>query len=196
MNDYTLALFAHILGALALFIGVGLEWTTLQRLRRAETMAQVREWIVLLRGVPMRLPPIGLLLILAAGVYMAATAWDWNAPWILAALAAFVLIGVLGGGVIDRRLVAIREAARATAALGEIPPELERRITDPVLWTALQTAGFTAVGVVFLMTNKPGALGSLTTLALATVLGVVTARPWRRPHKDGASLERATSRVS
>lgn len=194
MNDYTLALFAHILGVLALFIGVGLEWTTLHCLRRAETMAQVRKRIGLLGGLPVRLPPLGLLLVLAAGVYMAATAWDWNTPWILAALAAFVLIGVLGGGVIDRRLGAIREAAHAAASPEPIPPELERRIADPVLWTALQTAGFIAVGVVFLMTNKPGALASLTTLAVAIVLGVVTARPWRRPRLRAALAEEATPR--
>ena len=44
MSVYTLALFAHLLGVLSLFIGMGLQWTITLRLRRARTVAQVREW--------------------------------------------------------------------------------------------------------------------------------------------------------
>lgn len=38
-----------------------------------------------------------------------------------------------------------------------------------------------ALGVVLLMTTKPGLVGSLLVLAVALALGVVFAQPWRRP---------------
>lgn len=44
MSFYSLALFAHIVGVLGLFIGIGLQWTSILRLRRALFVAQVREW--------------------------------------------------------------------------------------------------------------------------------------------------------
>lgn len=48
-----------------------------------------------------------------------------------------------------------------------------------LLWTAIQVNGFTALGVVFMMTIKPNLVGSLVTLVVAVVLGVVAARLWR-----------------
>jgi hypothetical protein len=191
MSVYTLVLFAHILGVLGLFIGVGLEWATLLRLRQAQTMNQVRERIGLI-GVQERLPQIGLLLILLAGIYMTATRWGWTTPWILVSLAVFVVIGALGGGLIDRRLGAIRRAALDEGSAESIPLALQAQIVDPVLWTALQVAAMLALGVVFLMTNKPDLLVSLIALVVAIGLGVVFARPWRRPREAKDPMRGAT----
>ena len=71
-----------------------------------------------------------------------------------------------------------RFAASPTLA-GAIPAELKRQIADPVLWMAVQMNGFIGLGVVFLMTTKPGLVGSLITLIVALVLGVVSAWLWR-----------------
>jgi hypothetical protein len=81
MSFYTLALFAHILGVLGLFIGIGLQWTSVLRFRRAQFVAQVREWTSLtsLLGILM---PAASLLILVAGSYMTVTTWGWRTPWI------------------------------------------------------------------------------------------------------------------
>jgi Predicted integral membrane protein (DUF2269) len=173
MSVYTLALFAHLLGVLRLFIGMGLQWTITLRLRRARTVAQVREWSSLIGGVG-KLGVASGALLLVAGIYMTAIAWSMTTPWIVVSLAAMLFMIVLGMGVTTRRLKAVqRMAAMAEARAAAIPPELRRQIDDPLLWISAQLAGGTALGIVVLMTNKPGLGGSLFALAVALVLGGV-----------------------
>ena len=188
MSFYTLALFAHILGVLGVFVGIAFDWTTILRLRRARTVALVRE-VTGLVGFQERLIQISSLLLLIAGIYMTVTTWGWRTPWILPSLAALIVMAALGGGVYGRRLAAIHKAAEASD--GTIPPALQRRIADPVLLTSVQTAGMLGLGVVFLMTNKPDLLASLIALAVALVLGVVSAQPWRRPRDARALVKEA-----
>lgn len=188
ISDYTVALFAHILGVLGLFIGIAMDWITILRLRQARTAAQVRERTSLI-GVQARLIQIASLLVLVAGIYMTVRVWGWNIPWILVALAAMIVMGALSGGVNARRLRAIQKAAEDTSET--LPPVLQRQIVDPMLLTAAQTAGMVGVGVIFLMTTKPDWVGSLITLAVALVLGVVSAQPWRRPREAAVPVQEA-----
>jgi hypothetical protein len=84
----------------------------------------------------------------------------------------------------SRRLKAIHTAdATAESPTGSIPAQLERQITDPVLWTSVQMNAFTGLGVVFLMTTKPDLIGSLITLIVTLVLGIGFAQLWPRPRK-------------
>ena len=178
MTFYSLALFAHIVGVLGLFISIGLTWISMLWLQRAQTMEQVCERISL-ATLQERLLPAASVLILLAGIYMTVNTWGWKTPWIDVSLAALVVIGTLGGAVINRRLKAIRIASStAEAPAGSIPAELKRQITDAVLWTAVQTNGFTGLGAVLLMTTKPDLVGSLITLVASLVLGVVSAQLW------------------
>ncbi len=178
MTFYSLALFAHIVGVLGLLIAIGLVWISILWLQRAQTMAQVRERISL-ASFQERLLPAASVLLLLAGIYMTVNIWGWKTPWIDVSLAALVVMGTLGGAVINRRLKAIRIASSmAEAPAGSIPAELKRQITDSVLWTAVQTNGFTALGAVFLMTIKPDLVGSLISLVLSLVLGMVSALLW------------------
>ena len=188
MTFYSLALFAHIVGVLGLFIAIGLVWISILWLQQAHTTAQVRERINL-ASIQERLLPASSALILLAGIYMTVNAWGWTTPWIDFSLAALVVMSTLGGAVINRRLKAIRIASSTAEALaGSIPTELKRQITDSVLWTAVQANGFIGLGVVFLMTAKPGLVGSLVTLVVALVLGVVTALLWR-PREAAAAMK-------
>jgi hypothetical protein len=189
MSLYTLALFAHILGVLGLFVGLSFIWAGVLRLRRARTVAQVREGIGL-TGIVRGLVPTASVLILVAGIYMTVTAWDSDPPWILLSLVGLIVMGVLGGIVSARRLNAIEKAVVEDAA-EPIPPALQRRIADPILLASVQTAGIIGLGVVFLMTIKPDLLGSLITLAVTLVLGPVSVQFWRRPAEVGALAKEA-----
>ncbi|HEU5369200.1 MAG TPA: DUF2269 family protein [Ktedonobacterales bacterium] len=190
MNWYTLALFAHILGVIGLFVGLSFTLASALRLRRARTVAQVRAETTF-GGAQRVLIVASSLLLLAAGIYMTVTAWDSDPPWILVSLAALLVMGVLGGGVSGRRLSAIEKAAAAEDEAGSISPALKRQLADPVLLTAMQTTGMIGLGVVFLMTAKPDLIGSLIALAAALVLGVVSALFWRRPAEARALVEKA-----
>ncbi len=188
MSFYLLALFAHILGVLGVFVGIALDWVTILRLRRAQAMALVRE-VTSLVGFQARLIQISSLLLLITGISMTVTTWGWRTSWILLALVALIVMGALSGGVNGRRLTAIRKAAEASD--GAIPLALQRRIADPVLLTSAQTAGMIGLGAVFLMTIKPDLLGSLIALAVALVLGVISAQPWRRSRQARALMKEA-----
>lgn len=189
MSLYTLALFAHILGVLGVFVGIALDWATILRLRRAQTVALARE-VTGLVGFQTRLIQISALLLLVAGIYMTVTAWDKGTAWILFSLVALIVMGALSGGIHGRRLAAIRKAA-AGASDGMIPSELQRRMADPVLLISVQTAVMVGLGAVFLMTTKPDWLGSLIALAVAVVLGVLSAQLWRRPREARAQVAEA-----
>lgn len=187
MSLYTLALFAHILGVLGLFIGMGLQWTITLRLRRARSIIQVREWSSLTGSVAKLSPASGVLL-LTAGIYMMAVAWGMTA-WIVVSLAAMLFMMALGMGVTTRRLKAVhRAAALAEAHDKAIPSEVWLLIHSPLLWISAQLTGAVALGVVFLMTTKPSLGGSLLVLALALVFGgiagaiSVSLKPRRTPH--------------
>ena len=191
MNLYTLALFAHLLGVLGLFINLGLQWTSVFRLRRARTVSQVREWTSLLGGLG-KLGPISAGLLLVAGMYMTATAWGLSTSWILVSLVTLLLLMALGMAVPFRRLKAIgRAVAEAEAPDGVIPSAMQRQIHDPLLWTSVQVMGSMALGVVWLMTTKPDLVGSLLVLAVALVLGVVSAQPWRHPRASTVAVQEA-----
>ncbi|HYU72807.1 MAG TPA: DUF2269 family protein [Ktedonobacteraceae bacterium] len=186
MSFYTVALFAHMLGVLGLFTGIGLQWTSFLRFRRAQFVAQVREWASLTSVLGVLMPAASLL-ILVAGSYMTLTTWGWRTPWIDVSLAALILVLAPMGAMNTHRLKAIQTAAEASAHTKTIPAELQRQITDPIVWTLVQTSGLTLVGVVFLMIIKPDLVGSLITLAVALVLGVGSARIFARPRQGIAS---------
>jgi hypothetical protein len=177
MNLYSIALFLHIVGALGLFIALGLEWASLLNLRRAATAEQVREWLDLFAWTR-RLGPISLAVILLAGLYMTATAWR-GAAWIVVALAAMVLMVVLGATLTGLRMPAIGRAVAAESEL--VSDALRHRLRDPLLWTSIQTRAAIALGIVFLMTVKPDLGGALLTIGVAIVLGLATSLPmWGR----------------
>jgi hypothetical protein len=181
MSIYPLALFAHIVGVLGLFIAIGLQWTITVRLRRARSLATVREWTSLVGGL-FRLVPASGALIMLAGMYMAAIAWNMTTPWIMVGFLMLLFLVALQFGVTLRRLRAIRRSAvELQFATSSIPEGLQHQIDDPLLWTAVQVLGTTAVGVVFLMTVKPDLAGSLLVLAVAVALGAFSAQLWRRP---------------
>jgi hypothetical protein len=63
---YSVVLFIHVIGMLGLFIGMGLQWIVIYRLRRAVTVTHVRDWLGLL-AFNGRLSMASTVLIIGAG---------------------------------------------------------------------------------------------------------------------------------
>ena len=167
---YNVALLVHILGVLGVFIATGIEQVVLLRLRAARTTQLVREWVRVMDGVDRLFPP-SVLLILLAGLYMTFTVWGWGQAWIDVALGTLVLTGILGKAVNGAGLKAIGQAV-ADLPDGPLSADLRRLIYDPVLSTSTSITAFLTLGIVFLMTLKPGWLGSLGIIAGALVVAV------------------------
>ncbi|HEX8036056.1 MAG TPA: DUF2269 family protein [Ktedonobacterales bacterium] len=186
MSLYTLALFAHVIGAICIFTVIGIWLFSVAALRRAVSVEQVR--LIAAPTIICGNLAVGALLILgAAGIYMASTAWDGGrAPWIVVATASFLLIGPVGAFVLDPRLRAIARLAR-TAPDGPLPTELAIRVRDPILGAGLQIYFAMLFGIVFLMITKPLLEIAILAVATALALGLISSVPlfWRRPRGRG-----------
>jgi hypothetical protein len=175
MTLYVSALFLHVVGALGFFVALSLEWTSLRHLQRATTAEQVREWLAVFAGVR-RVAFASLATLLLSGLYMTAAAWGWVA-WVLIALAAIVLLAVLGATLTGRRMAAIGRAVAAES--GSLSSALRHQLHDPFLRTSVQTRTAIALGIVFLMTVKPDLAGALLAIGAAIVLGLASSLPAR-----------------
>jgi Predicted integral membrane protein (DUF2269) len=186
MSIYTVVLFLHVSGAIGYFAGIGIWLFGLVGLWRAQRVEQVRALTGLI-GLTGPLFGISVLLILAAGLYMAITAWGLQTGWIAVGLISLVLMAPLGTALIEPRRRTIDRLARE-AQDGPLPESLEQRIHDPVLLTSVLTIAALLFGIVFLMTTKPALIGSLIVIAVALVIGlasgvlVTRATPTREQH--------------
>jgi len=186
MSAYSIALFLHLVGVLTLFAGIGLEQTGLRQLRNAASLAQVREWMTVLRRLR-RFDGPAALTILVSGGYLATHGAGHHA-WVAAGILGMVLMAVLGAGVGRPRMLAIARALPATD--GPVSPSLRTLIENPVLRATAATRAALALGVVFVMVVKPEALGVVIVFAIALTLGVATAltRGDRRPRRGSDPL--------
>lgn len=167
MSLYTIAVFLHVVGALGLFAALGLEWAGLRGVRRSVTIDHVRQWIWLLGSLG-RLAGPSALTILVTGIYVSATTWG-RQPWIGLGLVGLALIGAIGPGLTGRRIRAI--ARSLPVEDGPLPSPLLRRAHDPVLILSASLRTALALGVVFLMTAKPGSALSLTAMVVSLAIG-------------------------
>lgn len=160
---YALGLFVHVVSAMALFVGLGIEGSTLYRGRRGGGGAGGESGNGLRWAQRFGGPGLGLAIL--AGLYLAGTEWGWREPWIDVALGGVVLVGAVWGRMTGARL------ARLQREGGAVP------LTDPVLWRSLTTRAGLLVGIVFLMTVKPGWAVSLVGLGIGLAAGVLAGRP-------------------
>ena len=111
MNLYSIALFAHIVGAILVFVLLTIEGLGL---RFGFDYAQLNR----------ALGPVSALLILVPGLYMMASEWGW-AGWIVTGIASYVVIAGVGAytgitvmrGRMNRRTASASWLARIGMAL-------------------------------------------------------------------------------
>ena len=181
MNLYTIALFAHVSGAIGVFIGVGvwlfgaLGWRQAQRVEQARLIAR----LITAAG---NLVVGSLLVLIVAGLYMALTTWGLAVPWLDVATGSFLLLAPFGVLLIDRRVKAITRQTRAEPD-GPLPATLIARLSDPAIDIGLRLYLATLLGIVFLMTTKPPLTDSLLAMVTALAVGVAASLPVfvRRP---------------
>jgi hypothetical protein len=170
MTFYSVILFVHVAGALALFMALGLEWTSLRHLQDSGTMEQIRAWGNV-STVVRSLSIFATLAILLPGGYLAAKMTSWSQPWIQISMGATLLIGAAASAVTGPRMRAIRSAC--AAGNGEVSAALRVRLSDPFLWVSLQFRVALALGIVFLMTTRPELEGALAVIGAALAVGLV-----------------------
>ena len=147
MNTYSITLFLHIVGALALFATLAIEWVGLRQIHNATLSEQVHAWLGVLYGAS------------KAGFPSMVVVWG-RTPWLVTTVGALVLMIVLA-----------RAAAPRLKALGQSLGA----VNDPLLWVSVQTRSAIALGIIFLKIAKPDWIGSMLTIGAAFALGIVSA---------------------
>lgn len=176
MNIYSIALFLHIVGALGFFISLGLEWTGLRHIGSARTPELVGQWMPIFKSTR-RLGIVSMLAILVTGLYMTLRFWG-GAGWIIVTLGALVLGVVLTLALTGPRMAAVGRAL--SKEHGPVSQTFQALTNHPILWISIQTRVAIALGIVLLKIIKPDLGGSLVTIAIAIVLGLVSALPMPR----------------
>jgi hypothetical protein len=191
VNSYNVALFVHVLGVVALFVAIGMQQWGGAQLRGAATLEHLRLWLrLVVRSQSLYGPAIAVLLL--GGLFMAGKAWSFTAPWIVVALVGLAAMIGLGILVVGRRFAAIEAAAKATGE-GHVPADVARLIARPGVWACMSALNGIAVGILWLMTNKPEWAASIAVVVVAAaaagIAGGMTARPKGRravePLADG-----------
>jgi hypothetical protein len=157
MTLYSIALFLHVVGALLLFVTLTVEGIALRQLRRTATIEAAQGAAALLR-LNRIVGPLSAIGVLIPGLYMMATNWGWVA-WIVVALVSWLVIAVLGAFNGIRILALDRSQALLTG------------IRNPMFLISWLTRVGIALGVVFLMTVKPGAATAVLAILLAAAAG-------------------------
>ena len=172
----SLVLFTHVVGVLALFVGLGLEWIGLDGIQRSTTRAEALPWVRLIAIVP-RLFGTALAAIVVSGFYLGARVGVLGNDWLRASYGALLLMAVVGGPVSRSPMRALKRAADLPA---DVIVTLRAAADNPILRLSLRTRIAFGLAVVFLMIAKPAAGESLLVLALASIATIATSLT-RRP---------------
>ena len=167
----SLMLFTHVVGVLALFVGLGLEWIGLGGVQRSATRAEALPWLRLVASVP-RLFGIALAAIVLSGFYLGARIGVLGNEWMRASYGALVLMAIVSGPVSRPPMRTLKQAA-GIAADGT-GTALRSAASSPLLRLSLHLRIAFGLAVVFLMIAKPNAGESLLVLALASVVTIAT----------------------
>ena len=173
MNDYSIALFLHIVGALGFFAALGLEWTGLRQIRNAVAPQQVGAWMGVLKSTR-RMSFVSMLTTVISGIYMMVTVWG-AVPWVMVAVGSLVVVIVLSLALTGPRMAAIGQALALEK--GQLSQTFRSLANHPLLWLSIQTRVAIALGIVFLKVVKPELDGSLLTIGVAIILGLASVLP-------------------
>ena len=166
----SLTLFVHVVGMLTLFVGLGLEWASLDGLQRSITRDQALPWLRLGVMGP-RVSGIAVAAIVVSGFYLGARVGVLGNDWMRASYGALLLMAIVSGPV-------SRSPMRALKRVADVPADgtvaLRAAAANPILRLSLRIRVAFGLAIVFLMIAKPAAGESLLVLALASMVTIAT----------------------
>ena len=166
----SLVLFTHVVGVLALFVGLGLEWIGLDGIQRSTTRAEALPWLRLIAIVP-RVFGTALAAIVVSGFYLGARVGVLGNDWMRASYGALLLMAIVSGPVSRSPMRALKRVAGLPAD-GTVA--LRAAAANPILRLSLRIRVAFRLAIVFLMIAKPAAGESLLVLVLASMVTIAT----------------------
>ncbi len=162
---YSISLFLHITGALILFAGLGIELVSLLNLKSSNKQILIPKILKM-----NKLNMAAMALIILPGIHMMLEVWGFNS-WIIMAFIGIIINSVLFGNVTRSRLIfhlKSSEKEENNISSGKSIP-----LNDPVLWVSLDIRMAIIIGIIFLMTIKPGLLLSVVSIISSIIIGLV-----------------------
>ena len=166
MQFSILVLFFHILGAVCLFIGLGMEGVIIQSLSRVTTTGQVFSYAGHMKLLRITFAAAAILLLLS-GLYMTIDSWGWTA-WVICGLTLLIILA--GAGNITGAKIGgvFKSLAKADDSL---PAEAKEKLSAPFFLKSFKIKIVMAMGIVFMMTMKTGWLVSIITVVVTFLIG-------------------------
>ncbi len=171
MDAFHLTLFVHIFAVLAASAAASLAIFSGGRYAQSSTHGEARAWLAF-NGKVSLVFPVVLIVLLLTGSVMATISGGayWHTGWVKTGIAVVVLIFASGAfhgkrhKALERALEAMTDAQRHAHQF--------RAPEDPVLAVLPWVNTCLALGMVFVMTNKPTLGGAVSAVGLAAVVGV------------------------
>lgn len=170
---YNIVLFVHILGAVLMFMAMGILFTAMISMLHAKEKDEVQRWSALAVKLD-GLMPLSILLIIAPALYLVFSSWGWDYAWINVSLVLVAAMSVMGPMINLRRLKGIVHTAQSEAG-GAPSAALLSKVRDRLLWNSVSVMSMLSVGILFLMAVKLPLLGSLVTTGFAVIAGLLLA---------------------
>jgi len=185
MSFYSVILYLHIIGAAVLFAGLGIEGIVFSNLKKAAASREVLSWGPSMRILRM-VYTLSLVLLLVPGLYLAIESWGFSS-WVISGLV--LLIALSGYGTMTGKKIGMTIGS-LIGKEGPLTDEVKKRISDPLLMKSYKIKLTLALGIIFMMTIKPGWTGSLISVAAAFGIGLLLDLP-RKQKEEVKGLESA-----
>jgi hypothetical protein len=184
---YNTVLYVHLLAVVGAFFAMGVMLNSIVQMRSAGSVKDALRSSAL-AGKAARFMPLVTVLLLTTGAYMTQDRWAWTTPWVVLAIVGLVVTTFVGAGVLGSRERALH-VALVRAADGELDSKVAAQLRAPILVTG---SGFNAgvvCAVMFVMVNKPDAIGGVAALVIGAVAGVSIFAIASRPRENAALAE-------
>lgn len=170
---YNIVLFIHILGAVIMFVAVAFTLLAMISMLYSTKTEGLRNWAALAVKLD-GLLPFSVILILVPGLYLVFTSWGWGNSWVDISLALLLIMTLMGPIINLRRLKSILNGAIDET---EVVPSagLLEKVRDRILWNSVLIMTMLTISILFLMTVKLSMSGSIITIVIAIILGLLAA---------------------
>jgi len=164
---YKFILMLHILGALALFIGIGFEWLCLNRINNTVVYEQLKEWINFLHSLKIIFAISGVVLLLS-GIYMSFTVWGSTA-WIIFSFAGLVFNSINGSVITGKKIAVLHNLINGEE--GKTLQNIFEQNQNQKLLSYFQLRSAISLAIIFMMTFKPDWIVSASAFVAAFIVG-------------------------
>jgi hypothetical protein len=168
MSLYSVVMFVHVLGLIAVFAGFAIQQRAGARLRIARRGDEAKPWADLLVDTR-SMVPWGTLMLLLTGWYLAGGLW--RPPWVLAAVIAVIFMAAASGLLVWPGYLAI--GRHVSESPGPLSSAAARAVRQPRTWAALSSANGAGLGTLWLMTAKPAAVEATLVVLFGATAGAL-----------------------